>query len=152
MRAQASSGDPAALSNQIQFDVASAIELPSTEETAPPATAEPVPTLDLDDLPIPQQPQREMNNLVDWVLAMVVIIFVSLFAYQSGAMAGQVRWGVRWALTSLIGGLLVNAYISFNLPGAAVLVREYHIWGIVLGVAGGCLAGWAIGLIWRWVK
>ncbi len=52
----------------------------------------------------------------------------------------------------MVGGLLVNAYISFNLPGAVFLVREYHIWGIVLAVAGGCLLGWAAGLVWRWLS
>ena len=152
LRAQASSGDPPAISNQVQFDIASANEASSTQDAEVEPTVVVVPTIDLDDLPIPEQPPRELNNLVDWLLSMVVISFLSLFAYQFGALAGQVRWGVRWALTSLIGGLLVNAYISFNLPGAATLVSEYHIWGIVLGVAGGCLIGWAIGLAWRWIK
>jgi NhaP-type Na+/H+ or K+/H+ antiporter len=49
----------------------------------------------------------------------------------------------------MIGGLLVNAYLSFNLPGAAFLIREYQVWGIVLGAAVGCLLGWAAGLLWR---
>ena len=152
LRAQAASGDPPAVSNQVQIDIASASGAASTQDEQEEPTPVVVPTLDLNDLPIPEQPARELNNLLDWLLSMVVIAFLSLFAYQFGALAGQVRWGVRWALTSLIGGLLVNAYISFNLPGAALLVSEYHIWGIVLGVAGGCLIGWAIGLAWRWIK
>ena len=148
----ASSGEPAALSNPIEIDVASSGETEPTPEEVVQQTTEPTPT---ESSPGPDDGEnlpREVNNLVDWLLAMVVIAFLSLFAYQFGAMAGQVRWGVRWALTSLIGGLLVNAYISFNLPGSDLLLLEYHIWGIVLGVAGGCLAGWAVGLLWRHLR
>jgi beta-N-acetylhexosaminidase len=152
LEVQASSGEPAATSNLIQIDVTGSGEAAPTPEEDTQQPTEPTPTesgesqTDEDDQP------REVNNLVDWLLAMVVISFLSLFAYQFGAMAGQVRWGVRWGLTSLIGGLLVNAYISFNMPGASLLVQEYHIWGIVLGVAGGCLVGWAVGLIWRQLR
>ena len=91
------------------------------------------------------------NHLIDWLLALLVIFFISLFAYQSGALTGQVRWGVRWGLTTLIGGLAVNGYISFNLPGASSLITRYSIWGIVLGVVAGSLAGWTAGLLWRWL-
>lgn len=152
LRVQAASGQPPALSNEIQIAVASSGEPSATPDGGQDQPEEPTPTplVETDGLP-PEEP-RILNNLVDWLLSMVVIIFMSLFAYQFGALAGQVRWGVRWGLTSLIGGLLVNTYISFNLPGAATLVGEYHIWGIVLSVTGGSLIGWAAGLIWRNLK
>jgi beta-N-acetylhexosaminidase len=152
LRVQAASGQPPALSNEIQIAVAGSGQPSETPAAGQDQPEEPTPTPLIED--DSQQPEetRELNNLVDWLLSMVVIIFMSLFAYQFGALAGQVRWGVRWGLTSLIGGLLVITYISFNLPGAATLVGEYHIWGIVLSVTGGSLIGWAAGLIWRNLK
>lgn len=148
---QASSGQPPATSNQVQIRVSGPVDT----QTSP---GEPTPTIEITPteealLPtLPPEEPRTVNNLIDWLLALLVIIFISLFAYQSGALAGQVRWGVRWGLTALIGGLVVNAYISFNLPGAETLVGNYNIWGIVLSVAGGSLIGWASGVIWRWLS
>ncbi|HKJ27378.1 MAG TPA: glycoside hydrolase family 3 N-terminal domain-containing protein, partial [Anaerolineales bacterium] len=151
LRVQASSGEPPANSEEVQIDISVNEEFDETEVP----TNTPEPTLPLEETPqvtpTPEIPPRE-HTLIDWLLSLVVIIFVSLFAYQGGALAGQVRWGVRSGLTALIGGLLANAYISFNLPGAAALVQDYHIWGIVLSVAGGSLLGWGAGLLWRVLK
>ncbi len=148
---QASSGQPAAMSNQVQINISGATIPESTPvETIAPATITPTEIIPA-PTPPPEEP-RVVNNLIDWMLALLVILFISLFAYQSGALAGQVRWGVRWGLSALIGGLIVNAYISFNLPGASTLVGEFNIWGIVLSVAGGSLIGWASGIIWRWLS
>jgi beta-N-acetylhexosaminidase len=151
-RVQASSGEPPAISQEVQLDIASSGEVAPTPETTD--TPEPTTLVVETDQVIstPEPPPRELNTLVDWLLSLVVIVFLSLFAYQGGALSGQVRWGVRWGLTALIGGMLANAYISFNLPGAAFLIREYHIWGIVLSVAGGSLIGWGAGLLWRFLK
>jgi len=148
---QASSGQPAATSNQVQINVSGTTitEVPPIETTTPVTIT---PTEMLPEPTIPPEEPRVVNNLIDWMLALVVILFISLFAYQSGALAGQVRWGVRWGLSSLIGGLIVNAYISFNLPGASTLIGKYNIWGIVLSVAGGSLIGWSSGIIWRWLS
>lgn len=147
----ASSGEQNAISTEVEIDIVADEDFLETEAV----TNTPEPTLAIEATLPPVQPtdptQRELNNLVDWLLSLVVIVFLSLFAYQGGALSGQVRWGVRWGLTALIGGLLANAYISFNLPGAALLIREYHIWGIVLGVAGGSLLGWGAGLLWRYL-
>jgi len=133
----------------VQINVAG----PTITETVPGDTPVPVEVTPTEAVPLPTvlpEEPREVNNLIDWLLALLVIIFISLFAYQSGALTGQVRWGVRWGLSALIGGLVVNAYISFNLPGAAQLVAEYNIWGIVLSVVSGSLLGWASGVVWRW--
>ena len=152
LQVQAASGQPEALSDTLQITVMSSGEASGGEEPVVPEPTQPTPTEVPDVEPDVDTIDREVTNLVDWLLAIVVIVFLSLFAYQFGALAGQVRWGVRWGLASMVGGLLVNAYISFNLPGAVFLVREYNIWGIVLAVAGGCLLGWAAGLVWRWLS
>jgi len=148
LNVQASSGQPAATSNPVEITISG----PTITEVPAAETITPVTITPTEQIPEPTPPPEEprlVNNLIDWMLALVVIMFISLFAYQSGALAGQVRWGVRWGLSALIGGLLVNAYISFNLPGASALVGQYNIWGIVISVACGSLLGWASGVIWR---
>ena len=152
LQVQASSGEQAATSEEIQIDITINDEFVETEII----TTTPEPTVLIEETPTPEPPPvenpRELNNLIDWLLSLVVIVFLSIFAYQGGALSGHVRWGVRTGLTTLIGGLMANAYISFNLPGAAALIREYHIWGIVLVVAGGSLLGWGMGIIWRFTR
>ncbi|MEJ2513121.1 MAG: hypothetical protein P8Y72_16170, partial [Anaerolineales bacterium] len=148
---QATSVQPPATSAQVQNNVSG----PTPTETEPRDTPPPSEITPTVEVPQPTQTiagPREVNNLIDWLLSLLVIFFISLFAYQSGALAGQVRWGVRFGLTALIGGLAVNAYISFNLPGAAALVTKYSIWGIVLSAASGSLIGWASGVLWRWMS
>jgi hypothetical protein len=149
---QVSSGNPAALSDVVQIDVADTGE-PGPATTVP---GTPAPT-DLEQATpaVPPDIPTDRNDILtlgDWLLTLMVITFISLFAYQIGATAGQVRWGVRWGLAALIGGLTVNTYLSFNLPGASTLIQEYQLWGIVISTATGSLLGWLGGLVWRNIK
>jgi beta-N-acetylhexosaminidase len=149
---QVTSGDPAALSEVVQIDVA------DTGETGPVVvvTGTPAPTDPAQATPIvtPEGPSEPTDKITlgNWLLALMVIIFISLFAYQIGATAGHVRWGVRWGLAAMIGGLSVNTYLSFDLPGASALILDYQLWGIVISAAVGSLLGWLFGLVWRYIK
>jgi beta-N-acetylhexosaminidase len=150
---QAASGDPAALSEIVQIDVADTGEagpIVVVTRTPPPTNVltqiTPLATPD-GDLIVPP----DKITLGDWLLNLLVIIFISLFAYQVGAMAGHVRWGIRWGMAALIGGLLVNTYLSFDLPGATDLISNFQIWGIVISTAIGTLFGWLVGFLWRYI-
>jgi beta-N-acetylhexosaminidase len=146
---QVTSGIPAAVSEVFQIDVADTGEgapvvvVTGTPEATNPADATPVATP-----AIPNGP-KETITLEDWLLTLAVTTFISLFAYQIGVTGGHVRWGVRWGLSALIGGLAVNTYLSFGLPGASTLIMEYELWGIVISTAAGALLGWLAGFIWR---
>jgi beta-N-acetylhexosaminidase len=149
----ASSGDPPALSETIQIVAA------ETEESGiivvitqtPPASA----TDSASAIPTPfpgEEPSSistDKTTLGDWLLTLLVTGFISLFAYQAGAVAGEIRWGVRRSLTTLIGGLAVNLYLSFDLPGSSALILNFQIWGIVISTAIGAILGWAAGLLWQ---
>jgi hypothetical protein len=143
----ASTGDPALLSNTLRLEVSASGEGNGGDADDGSLETEVVPTESVDDQP-PIDPD-DATTLIDWLISLVVTIFISLFTYQLGAVAGSIRWAVRWGLTSFLGGLAANAYLSFGMPGSAPLILEYGIWGIVLCVAAGCLIGWAAGLIWR---
>jgi beta-N-acetylhexosaminidase len=146
----ASTGDPALVSNTLRLEVSASGVEDGADGDDDSSEPEVVPT-EIPDPPPPFIPEDE-TTLVDWLISLVVTIFISLFTYQLGAVAGNIRWAVRWGLTSFLGGLAANAYLSFGLPGSAPLIMEYGIWGIVLVVAAGCLIGWAAGLIWRSVN
>lgn len=143
------SGEPAAVSNIIQLqvsgpegDLVTPITTQLPGETSPAITASPQVTS------APPADVRSQTNLGDWTLALIVSAFTGLFSYQAGAMRGYVRWGVRWGLLALIGGLLVNVYLGFNFPGTQRLVSEGGIWAVVLSVFFGALLGWSLGLLW----
>jgi hypothetical protein len=65
---------------------------------------------------------------------------------------GQVRWGVRWALTALIGGGLVNVYLSFDLPGSSALILSRGLWGAIFLTIGGASIGWIAGVVWKKIR
>ena len=85
----------------------------------------------------------------DWLLAIVVSLFFSLFNYQVGSIRVNVRWGVRWALLTFIGGMVSVIYLGLNLPGSTALIGSLGIWGIVLVTLLGAAAGLVIGWIWK---
>jgi hypothetical protein len=143
----ASIGELVVVSNTLRIEV-----IPSGEDGS--SNGEGIPTVTTEPIPDPDEDQgddgpRDSTSLVDWLIALIVIIFISLFTYQIGAVSRNIRWAVRWGLTSFMGGLAANAYLSFGMPGSTGIILQYGIWGIVICVASGCVIGWASGLIWR---
>lgn len=146
----ARTGDPALVSNTLRLEVTATGEGTEPDSEDDSAATQVVPTESVEDPGIDEL--YDSTTLVDWLISLVVAVFVSLFTYQLGAVAGSIRWAVRWGLTTFLGGLAANAYLSFGMPGSTNLILEYGIWGIVLCVAAGSLVGWAGGLVWRSVS
>ncbi|MBW8009706.1 MAG: hypothetical protein FVQ83_00505 [Chloroflexi bacterium] len=149
---QVNSGEPQALSEILPLEIAPLVE--EIVETEPP----PLPTPTGTSTSIPQSTQevstdqetqpRDKTNLGDWSLAILVSVFVGSFAYQAGAASGHVRWGIRWGLTTFIGGLLINLYLAFGLPGSVWLLQAAGVWGVVISTLLGAGIGWVTG--WGW--
>jgi beta-N-acetylhexosaminidase len=143
----ATTGDPELISNTLRLEIASIAEGGDVPVFPDSTTIGATPTSESGDGPL--DPLVDSTSLVDWLISLIVIVFISLFTYQIGVVAGRIRWAVRWGLTSFLGGLTVTCYLSFGFPGSATLIIAYGIWGIVICAAIGCLLGWAAGLIWR---
>jgi len=92
---------------------------------------------------------RLQASFTEWVLAVAVSVFVSLFAYQLGSSSVNVRWGVRWALWAFIGGMISISYLALGLPGSANLIVNWGIWGVVFATVLGSVLGWLIAWLWR---
>lgn len=148
---QAHAGTPPASSEVIDINVADPFgqgplvqptsSLPADITQQPPLATPPVeaPNSSLDEGYI---------NAWHWVLLILVSTFVSLFAYQIGTTSGKVRWGVRWALTAFIGGMLATMYFSFGLAGSPDFISNFRIWGLVIATAIAALIGWGLGWVW----
>ncbi|MCD6425065.1 MAG: hypothetical protein J7L35_06125 [Anaerolineales bacterium] len=85
-----------------------------------------------------------------WLFSLVVIIIVSVIAYQVGATSGLVRWGIRWSLASFITGLFFYNYIVLDLPGVSLIYPNgVSRLGLVLGVLVGSLLAWLFAFLYQ---
>ena len=74
----------------------------------------------------------------------------TVFAYQVGVNQRSVRWGIRWSLTTLLGGVLGGTYLALTLPGSRELLLAWGSWGVMSVVLLGAGLGWLAG--WRWQR
>jgi beta-N-acetylhexosaminidase len=148
----ASSGEPAASSQTLHFDVVGinpeglALQATQTAQAlleATPSAAEPTLIAEV------TEPEVARTGLIDWFLVLLISTVSSLFVFQLGANTSQVRWAIRWGLTTIIGGLAVGTYLALDLPGTQAILTFSGEWGLVLLVLLGCGLGWLAGLGWR---
>lgn len=86
----------------------------------------------------------------NWGFSLIIIVFVSMIAYQVGATSGLVRWGIRWSLSSLIAGLFIYNYISLEFPGvASVFPNGVSRLGLGLCVLFGSLLAWLLAFLYQ---
>jgi beta-N-acetylhexosaminidase len=148
---RAASGDPAANSEIIQLAISSEglQQFMTATAEAPAIEGSPVAGDGSQNGSAQGDGIRSETNFGDWALILLATLFMSLFAYQVGATAGEVRWGVRWGLTTLIGGMVVSTYLSLGLPGTAALIESTNVWGVVISAVAGGLIGWLAGWGWK---
>jgi len=147
----ASSGEPAALSPTLHFEVAGinpeglALQATQTAQALLQA-ATPAPTTQLGSA---ESNSLGRTDLMDWFLMLLISGILGLLAYQTGINLGKVRWAVRWGLTTLIGGLVAGSYLAFDLPGSKAILMFAGKWGLVLTLTAGASLGGLAGLAWR---
>ncbi len=142
--------DPALVSEVLQLDVSSGGQ--------PAAVTVIVPQLSpAAQSPPGQTPQPAEDEFISaqgglrftaWLLTMLLLLLGSAIVFFAGSRLEGARWGTRWALCSLGGGLLGYNYLSLGLPGSADFALHNGIGGIVLIVSGGLLLGWIAGWLW----
>lgn len=149
---RASSGEPGALSQTLHFDVAGinpeglAFQATQTAQALLETTqSAPAPTQAAEE----GAPEAVRTGLTDWFLIVLISSVSSLFVYQLTTTLSQVRWAIRWGLTTIIGGLGIGTYLSLDLPGTQTILMFSGEWGVVLFVLLGCGLGWLAGWAWR---
>jgi hypothetical protein len=81
------------------------------------------------------------------MLSLFILGGGTVLAYWIGSSAGKTRWGVRWALCALVGGLFVYNYLALGLPGAADALQSGD-GGALVGLV---LIGQMLGALGAWV-
>ena len=149
--------DPAYQSDRLQLDItggeSAAITaiVPTqspTDSPTPTPTATIEPTVTPSPTPTPQ-PRPEMG---DWALALAVTLGSGALGLWLGISLSQIRWGLRWALCVVIGGLLAYNYLVLDLPGSQALIENGVTSGTVIVTVLGVLIGAAVGWTWRWYE
>lgn len=146
------SSDPATLSEVLQLDVSSGGQPAAVTVIVPALTPQAV-------LPTPQVQLGTQNDFVSaegaprldaWLLTMIILLAGSALALWAGLRLESGRWGIRWGLSSLLGGLIAYNYIALGMPGSATFAQSNGMSGVVAITVLGLLAGWAIG--WWWSR
>jgi beta-N-acetylhexosaminidase len=151
----ARSGIPPAISNVL------VINLPNGQEgvaTLPPPTETNVPTEVPSPTALPPTPTSTPEpplvghietDFGDWLLALGVAGAVGFLAYRVGTNQESLRWGFRWAICAIIGGLVVYIGLSLQLPPAGWLMEQGGRWSVIWLSLLGAGFGWGLGILWR---
>jgi hypothetical protein len=101
----------------------------------------------------PSQPLPSEENSSSWrlwLISLIIIVTLSLIAYQAGAMYGIVRWGIKWSFSSFISGLFVYNYLMLDLPGVSWLISNTNpTLSMGLAVLVGSLTGWLLAFLYQ---
>ena len=141
--------EPATLSDVIQFDVSSGqavaitVIAPIPSETVEPTIVVPTP-VDEDDFVTPEGYPR----LGTWLFSLIFISLSALLAFWTGSQLISLRWGWRWGICVLLGGLAGYNYAALGLPGSTQLAIAGGLGGILVISAIGEFLGLGVALIW----
>ena len=142
------SSEPATLSDVIQIDVTSG-------DVAAITIIAPIPSETTEPLAETATPVRESNfiseagypRLGGWLMAMIPIALTAWLAYWGGIRLHSDRWGKRWGLCVLLGGLAGYNYMALGLPGSSQVLLSNGM----LGLVGISLIGELLGLGFAWL-
>lgn len=139
--------EPAVLSTVLQLDVKEGtaavvtVIVPVLSETVIPTPITPVLVEESDFVTAEGAPR-----FGGWMLSLFILGGGALLAYWVGVSWGRSRWGMRWALCALVGGLLAYNYLAFGLPGASDALKAGGggalIGLTVVGELAGTLCAW----------
>lgn len=117
----------------------------ATPELTPTTTPEPTPT------PDPSANLTGYPRLTDWLLVILLNIIGGFLAWIAGyKWWGSIRWGIRSALLTVVGGLLAYLLLTFGINPIMDLMKSSSSWFVVQTTMVGMLFGWATALVW-WI-
>jgi len=141
--------EPAVLSDVLQFDatsegVAVTVVAPTVSITPEPPT--PTPT------GIPEDPFISPDGYPRpgiWFIVLLAILGSAMLTFWAVSRVIEPRWGVRFALSVLIGGFGAYNYLALGFPRALTWIASES--GGAFGVLLFTLAGEAFGIILAWI-
>ena len=147
--------DPAETSALIRLDIsageAAAITAIAPPTLSPTATETPSPTSTstATPTPVPPLPPPPVPGMGDWLLAVLVSWVGGAIVFYFGRKWFSLRWGVRWGLSSLTGGLVAYTYLAANMPGSDTYYQKAGVYGVLIVSLVGIFVGWGLGWLWK---
>jgi beta-N-acetylhexosaminidase len=92
--------------------------------------------------------QQGYSGFTGWLAAVFSLFGFGLLAYWLGERLAAVRWGVRWAICVVLGGLLAYTYLATRLPGSAMYLQKGGWSGMMGVVLLGAAAGLGVAYTW----
>jgi beta-N-acetylhexosaminidase len=145
------SSDPALSSVVLQLNVTnegSSVTIvtptPSPQFT-PTSTQVPSPT------PFTETPsslEKGYTSITDWLLMVISLFGLAILSYWFGDRIGTPRWGVRWAICVVLGGLLAYTYLATRLPGSSAYLQRGGWSGMMGIVLLGAVVGLGAAYVW----
>jgi beta-N-acetylhexosaminidase len=142
--------EPALVSEVLQLDVSSGGQPAAVTVIIPRLTPEVSPQT----VRTPQPVENEFvtpegtPRFIAWLLITLMLLAGAVLVYFAGIRIESMRWGVRWGLCSLVGGLLTYNYFALGFPGSAGFLLTKGIGGVVIITIVGLFAGWGAGWVW----
>jgi len=87
----------------------------------------------------------------DWIFMLLLTVAVAVGVAWVGMRQAITRWGLRWGLAGLIGGLIAYNYLALKLPGSEELLRRSGTGGTLLVTLLGVGVGLLAGLVWKFL-
>ena len=141
--------EPAVVSDVLQFDattegVAVTVVPPVVTQTPEPATPTPTVVPENDFISPDGYPRAGI-----WLIVLMAVLGSAALAYWAASRLITTRWGVRFALSVLMGGFGAYNYLALGFPRAQAWIASES--GGPFGVLLFTLAGEALGVILAWV-
>ncbi len=146
------SSDPAFLSQILTLDVTTeavaqitiiAPTLKVTEEIPVAITPTATPTLTL------VSETRQHPGVLDWVYSMLLIWIIGTGIFFFGRQFISFRWGFRWGVCAILGGLLTYTILVLFIPVSLNWADRAGRLGLLFALLVGCGIGWGVGYFWR---
>ena len=142
--------DPALTSVVLQLDVSGEGFSVTVVAPTPPVNATSTPeiivTPDVDNI----SPVATGNlGLTGWFGTILLLGGLGFLGFWLGKHYFSIRWGIRWGLSIIAGGLIVYTYLAVHLPGASNFLQRYEWTGLIsLEILGGMI-GLGSAFIWQ---
>jgi beta-N-acetylhexosaminidase len=142
--------NPATISEVLQLDVSSGgqpaqvtVIVPQlTPQASPPVVNTPVPAQD-EFITRDGRPRFSA-----WLVTVLIILAGASGVLYAGLRLESPRWGTRWSLCALAGGLLVYNYFAVGMPGSSKFAADNGLGGVLVLTILGLLSGWGAGWLW----
>lgn len=83
-----------------------------------------------------------------WLVTVIIVLAGAAGVLYAGLRLESARWGTRWGLCALAGGLLVYNYFAVGMPGSSKFAANNGLGGVLILTILGLLGGWGAGWLW----